>query len=164
MRDHKRASFVRSFVFGVEDSLVSTVGLLSGIAAAGTDRSAIILTGVILIFVEAFSMGIGSFLAEQSSEEYVTGEKSDSSSLIVPGIIMFVSYFGSGFIPLAPYLFLDPRSAFGVSVGASLAALAILGTASAKIAGGRFLRSAVRMASLGGIAIAVGVVVGSWVR
>ncbi len=64
-------SFIRNFVFGVEDSLVSTVGLLSGIAVAGIGRSDIVVTGVVLISVEVFSMGVGSFLSERSAEEYV---------------------------------------------------------------------------------------------
>lgn len=41
-----RASFLRTFVFGVEDSLVSTVGLLSGIAIAGVSQKAI-LVGIV---------------------------------------------------------------------------------------------------------------------
>ena len=58
------AHYFSSFIFGVEDSLVSTVGLLSGVAVAGVNRSGIFVTGVILIFVEAFSMGVGNFLSE----------------------------------------------------------------------------------------------------
>ena len=50
------AVYIRNFIFGVEDSLVSTAGLLSGIAATGMSRPAILLTGIVLIFVEAFSM------------------------------------------------------------------------------------------------------------
>lgn len=63
------ALYVRTFVFGVEDSLVSTVGLLSGLAIAGAARGTIILSGVTLIFVEAFSMGIGSLLSEHQKED-----------------------------------------------------------------------------------------------
>jgi len=63
--------YLRNFVFGVEDSLVSTVGLLSGIAAAGVAQKDILVSGVVLIFVEAFSMAVGSFLSEEFAEEYV---------------------------------------------------------------------------------------------
>ena len=57
----KTALYLRNFIFGVEDSLVSTVGLLSGVAVANVDQATIFLTGMVLIFVEAFSMGVGSF-------------------------------------------------------------------------------------------------------
>jgi len=50
------AGHLRNFVFGVEDSIVSTVGLVSGIAIAGLPKTEILLTGAVLIFVEAFSM------------------------------------------------------------------------------------------------------------
>jgi VIT1/CCC1 family predicted Fe2+/Mn2+ transporter len=50
--------YLRNFIFGVEDSLVSTVGLLSGVAVAGVASRTILLTGVVLIFVEAFSMAV----------------------------------------------------------------------------------------------------------
>jgi hypothetical protein len=53
--------YTRNFIFGSEDSLVSTVGLLAGIVSAGIERKEIIISGIVLICVEAFSMSIGSF-------------------------------------------------------------------------------------------------------
>src|SRR5262245_46938731 len=72
MAESTKVAYFRNFVFGVEDSLVSTVGLLSGVAIAGLAREEIFLTGVILIFVEAVSMAAGSFLSESSAEEFAT--------------------------------------------------------------------------------------------
>lgn len=155
------ASYLRNFIFGVEDSLVSTVGLLSGVAAAGTARSTILVTGVVLIFVEAFSMAVGSFLSESSVEEYETKQVMLSRRVVLGGLVMFVSYFVSGFVPLAPYLALTSSAAFWWSIGISLAALFVLGAVGARIAHVSVWRSAVRMAVVGGIAIAVGVTVGN---
>ena len=62
----KYSMIVRNFTFGVEDSLVSTVGLLAGIAFAGVNAGTVVLTGAVLIFVEGFSMAVGSLLSEQS--------------------------------------------------------------------------------------------------
>ena len=56
----------------MEDSLVSTVGLLSGVAVANVPMTTILLTGLILIFVEAISMAAGSFLSEYSAEGYAS--------------------------------------------------------------------------------------------
>jgi len=97
------AGHLRNFVFGVEDSLVSTVGLVSGIAIAGVPKTEILLTGSILIFVEAFSMGAGSFLSERSAEEFMEEEGMSSAYSLENGAIMFFSYFVSGFIPLFNY-------------------------------------------------------------
>lgn len=162
----RRMLVMRNFVFGVEDSLVSTVGLLSGVAIAGTSRATIILTGMVLIFVEAFSMGMGTFLAEHSAAEYggLPHDGRSGKNTFLAGTIMLASYFVSGFVPLAPYLFLEGSAAFGVSIAASLAALFALGGVSARVSKIGVMREAFRMLILGGAAVAVGVAVGALVQ
>ncbi|MBI2278528.1 MAG: VIT1/CCC1 transporter family protein [Candidatus Brennerbacteria bacterium] len=161
-KKERRMLIMRNFVFGVEDSVVSTVGLLSGIAAVGTPRQTIVLTGVVLIFVEAFSMAVGSFLAEHSAEEavlHIRGRTADRDSRRA-GAIMFVSYFVSGFVPLTPYFAWEGNVALFVSIGASLLALLGLALASAHVSRVAAGKEIVRMLLIGGAAIAVGVFVG----
>lgn len=154
------ASYFRSFIFGVEDSLVSTVGLLSGVAITDAVRKTIFLTGVILIFVEAFSMAVGSFLSEYSAEGYVKRAEVPPGKSMIAGTIMFFSYFVSGFIPLFPYVVLPMPLSFLLSILMSLAALFLLGLLSAKVSGLNLLRGAMRMFVIGGMAVAIGIVVG----
>jgi VIT1/CCC1 family predicted Fe2+/Mn2+ transporter len=156
------ATYVRNFIFGVEDSLVSTVGLLSGVAVAGLPRHDIFLTGIVLIFVEAFSMGVGSYLSESSAEEFTGTNK----SLSVQGsLIMFFSYFAAGFIPLAPYLIFNVNPALVFSISLSLLALFILGVVSSKFFKQKHTtKHGVKMLVIGGMAIAVGVIVGKLVN
>lgn len=156
-------AYLRTFVFGVEDSLVSTVGLLSGVAIAGMAREEIFLTGVILIFVEAVSMSAGSFLSESSAEEYATQKDTLSSRSYIAALIMFVSYAISGFIPLLPYMFLPVSHAFAVSIALAVCALFILGIIGAKVSRVPLYKSALRMVIVGGVAIGVGTFVGSFV-
>jgi VIT1/CCC1 family predicted Fe2+/Mn2+ transporter len=160
----EKAAYFRNFVFGVEDSLVSTVGLVSGVAIAGLPKEAIFTTGIILILVEAVSMSAGSFLSESSADEYETHQEGGSQKNIRAASVMFVSYALSGFIPLLPYLFLPVSSAFPTSILASLAALGVLGAVSASVAKSNFLKSALRMLFIGGAAIAVGVLAGHSLR
>lgn len=156
------ASYVRNFIFGVEDSLVSTAGLLSGIAAAGLPKKEIFLTGIILIFVEAFSMGAGSYLSEESAEEFTGAKKSIS---LQGALIMFFSYFAAGFIPLAPYLIFSVNPAFFFSITMSLVALFVLGIISSRIFRAlHTVRHGLRMLIIGGTAILVGIVVGKLVN
>lgn len=156
-----RASYLRNFIFGVEDSLVSTIGLLSGISIAGQSNSSILTTGIILIFVEAFSMSAGSFLSEKSAEEF---EGENSAKLpIIDGVIMFVSYFIAGLIPLFPYKFLETGEAFKLSIILTLLALFVLGTIGgiySKSFKSKIMRRGVRAVIIGGVAILVGVIVG----
>ncbi|HEY4488405.1 MAG TPA: VIT1/CCC1 transporter family protein [Candidatus Paceibacterota bacterium] len=160
MQLRQSISYYRNFIFGVEDSLVSTVGLLAGIAAAGADRDTVLLTGVVLIFVEAFSMSAGSFLSESAAEEYgarASPEHPTDREPIFAASIMFASYFVSGFIPLAPYIALPVGEALVYSIGLSLASLAILGAIGSSVSHRSLVRSVLRMVVIGGIAIGVGI-------
>lgn len=162
--EQKSVSYLRNFVFGVEDSLVSTVGLLSGVAIAGMARESIVLTGVVLIFVEAVSMAAGSFLAETSAETYEEHSETLSKRSYISAVIMFISYFVAGFIPLAPYYFQFVLRPLPVSIGLSIIALFILGAFSAALSRTSWIRDGLRMLLIGGLAILVGVVVGAYFR
>ncbi len=63
------ATNVREIVFGLEDSLVSTLGTMTGVAIGTGDRFVVVLTGVVLVVVEALSMAAGSFLSSKSATE-----------------------------------------------------------------------------------------------
>jgi VIT1/CCC1 family predicted Fe2+/Mn2+ transporter len=154
------ASYIRNFVFGVEDSLVSTVGLLSGIAMADVPRATIFLTGVVLVFVEAISMAAGSFLSEKSAEDFERRRETSAGRAIADGAVMFFSYFIAGFIPLGPYAFFETTQAFWISIILSIGALFALGAANAKLSHVSIWRSALRMMIVGGLAIGVGILIG----
>ncbi len=155
-----KASYYRNFVFGVEDSLVSTVGLLSGITIAGVDSKTVLATGVILIFVEAISMGAGSFLSESSAETYENHVEKPTNRSYLDALIMFISYLLSGCIPLLPYIIFSQDIAFWGSVIVSLLVLFVLGVINAKISGTRVWKSVMRMVLIGGSAIAIGSIIG----
>ncbi len=157
-----KVAYFRNFIFGVEDSLVSTVGLVSGVAIAGLGREEIFTAGLILILVEAVSMAAGSFLSESSAEEYETHTNGGSDRTVRAAFIMLVSYALSGFIPLLPYLLLPVSVAFPASIAASLVALGVLGLISARFSRTGYIKSALRMALVGGVAIAVGVLAGHY--
>ncbi|OGG07375.1 hypothetical protein A2872_03585 [Candidatus Gottesmanbacteria bacterium RIFCSPHIGHO2_01_FULL_42_12] len=152
--------YLRNFVFGVEDSLVSTVGLLTGIAAAGVTRQTIFLTGMVLVFVEAFSMAVGSFLSEYSVEEFEKRQEVPIRKPLMGSLVMFFSYFCAGLIPIIPYVLPINFWLTRMSISLTLVSLFILG-----IISGRFLnlppvRQGVRMIIMGGAAVFVGVIIG----
>jgi len=151
---------LRNFVFGVEDSLASTLGLVSGVAVAGLGRSEILITGTILIFVESFSMGIGSLLSEHMAEEYSKQAVVSMRRSARGAVAMFISYFISGFIPLLPYIVMGVNSAFWVSIAASLLTLFFLGTINARLSSLKIWHNSFEMLLIGGIAMVVGIIVG----
>lgn len=156
----KYSLIVRNFTFGVEDSLVSTVGLLAGIALAKVDTSTIVITGTVLIFVEGFSMAVGSLLSEQSVEEYESEQEVALSKPGVAALVMFFSYVLAGLIPLAPYAITNSPWAVWWSIGLTLLSLALLGAVNAHIFRVRVWKDALLTLLMGGLAIAVGVIVG----
>ncbi|TXH00286.1 MAG: hypothetical protein E6R05_07340 [Candidatus Moraniibacteriota bacterium] len=153
-------TFLKNFLFGVEDSLVSTVGLLAGVAAASATRNSIVMTGLVLIVVEGFSMGIGSFLTEETTDEML-GQADQDGRALKGGVVMLLSYIVAGLLPLSPYIILDPSIAMPFSIAISLFGLLFLGLGTAVYFGRPkpWVR-ALKMFILGGLAVLVGVVVG----
>ncbi len=154
-------TLIRNFIFGAEDSLVSTVGLLSGVAIAGVARPTIVLTGIVLVCVEAFSMGIGSYLSESITRNENTGEREIS---IKAAFIMLGSYIIAGLIPLGPYFFFAGKTGLSWSIVCSLIALVILGITSSRLSRTNVGKNTLRMVLLGGSAIAIGIVVSLFVQ
>lgn len=68
-QDHRVSSRVREVVFGMEDGMVSTMGAITGIAAATRDPFIVLLSGFVIIAVESISMGVGSYLSSKSEKE-----------------------------------------------------------------------------------------------
>lgn len=74
---------IREIVFGAEDSLVSTLGAVTGIAAGTGDTFVVILSGIVLIFVEALSMAAGSYLSSKSAREvYYSRLRQEASRIL----------------------------------------------------------------------------------
>lgn len=156
----QRDTYLRNFIFGVEDSLVSTVGLLAGVAAGGVTPRAILTTGLVLIVVEGFSMGVGSFLTEETTEE-MAGGNPHTLEAIKGAITMLVSYCLAGLLPLAPYVLLTGQLAVITSVAVSLLGLMILGYGtSLYYKRPKPWARALKMLFLGGMAVLAGMLIG----
>lgn len=154
------ALYLRTVIFGVNDSLVSTVGFLAGISVAGVPRATIALTGIVYALVEAFSMAMGNFVSEESAEEFVSRADVNEHPPVIAGIFMFLSSALAALIPLIPYLFFSGGVALLVSASASIIGLFIVGVLSARLSNLPVVWRGARMALLGGAAIAMGVAVG----
>jgi VIT1/CCC1 family predicted Fe2+/Mn2+ transporter len=154
------SSYIRNFTFGVEDSLASTVGLLSGIASADVKSSTIILTGLVLIFTEALSMGVGSFLTEESVEEYEHHRDLPLSRTLPSAFIMFFSYLIAGLVPIFPYAILPLPYSLYLSIAMAIMGLILLGAFNAKVSHTNLKTSVIRMFILGGSVAVAGVIVG----
>ena len=150
--------YFRNGVFGAEDSLVSTVGVLFGVSTAVQDKATVLLTGGIVIAVEALSMGAGAFSTESSSQEIEAVAKTDDKPWI-DGLIMFVSYFLTGLLVLIPYLFFDLSTGKIVSVAVAVITLFLLGFLPNKK-----IKSGLRTVIVAGLAVIVGYLIGQFYK
>lgn len=149
--------YLRSILFGFEDSLVSTTGVIAGVSAGSHDPKVVLLAAVVTIIVEALSMGAGQFLSERAVHQM---DRHHSDNLLVGGALMFGSYFLAGFIPLLPViLFAFPVSIF-ISVGSAFLGLFVLGYLKGKVVQAAPLRSGLEILLIGGAAALLGLMAG----
>ena len=60
---------IREFVFGIQDGLISTVGLLAGMQGATENNFVVILTGITAMLSGSVSMAAGSYLSSGAQKE-----------------------------------------------------------------------------------------------
>ncbi len=64
----------RAAIFGVSDGLVSNVALILGVAAAGSESSAVLLAGISGLLAGAASMAAGEYVSVKAQAELVERE------------------------------------------------------------------------------------------
>lgn len=155
--------YLRSIIFGFQDSLVSTTGVVAGVAAGTSNKELVILAGLVTVAVESLSMGAGQYMSEKSVHQMdKTGKHTDN--LLVGGILMALSYFLGGLVPLVPILVFDLPLSATLSIIFALIGLFILGYLKAHIVKVNPFKSALEILVLGGIATAVGLAVGKLLK
>ena len=153
---HGAVGSIREIVFGLEDSLVSTLGAVTGIAA-GTDSSYIVmLSGLVLIAVESVSMAAGSYLSSEAAGE---AERRNEHPLRA-AVVMFIAYVVGGMFPLVPYLVFPVYQAYLPSIVVTILALFLLGVWKGKITGRSRLLSGLQMTTVSVAAAFLGYLIG----
>ncbi len=66
----KRRS-IREIVFGAQDGILTTLGIITGVGVAEGDRSAVFISGFLALLAGALSMGVGEYLGSKSEREVV---------------------------------------------------------------------------------------------
>jgi len=151
--------YLRSSLFGVEDALVSTTGVIVGLIVASPNKEFILLAALITIAVEASSMGAGEFLAERAVHQ-LDKDNLTTSNFVAGGFIMLVSYLLAGLIPTLPIMFFPLPLAGFISVIFAFIGLFALGFVKGKIVKVNRTRSGLEMLFVGGIAAIIGITVG----
>ena len=72
---------IREFVFGIQDGLMSTLGLLTGVQGATESTAVVIITGLTAMFSGAISMAAGSYLSSSAEKDIFDKELRDAEVL-----------------------------------------------------------------------------------
>jgi len=133
--------------------------VIVGVSTGTNNKDVVILAGVVTILVEALSMGAGQYSSSKSAHQL---DKTDSFKVpLMSGVIMFVAYFLAGLVPLLPIFFLPMEYSRNTAIVAALIGLFGLGYLKGKIVKVSPIRSAIEIFIIGGVATAVGIVVGN---
>ncbi|MBM5789773.1 hypothetical protein FJZ23_01665 [Candidatus Parcubacteria bacterium] len=143
---------MREIVFGLEDSLVSTLGALTGIAIGAQSTYIVILSGLVLLAAEGMSMAAGSYLSSKSAfeterllHEQDRKDFDHKANPVRAGIVMGLFYFLGGMVPLAPYFFFSIQTALFLSIPSTAIVLFLVGVWSATYTRRSALRSGSEM-------------------
>ena len=153
--------YFRSAIFGFQDALVSTTGVVVGVATGSQDKGAVILAGLVTVIVESMSMGTGQYLSEKSVHQL---DNYHRDSPILNGIIMFLSYLLAGLIPIISVIIFSLSLAVPSAIVSSILGLFTLGWFKAKFTQKSPLKSALESALIGGFSVVLGLIVGSLVK
>ncbi len=159
------AHSMREIVFGLEDSLVSTLGAVTGIAAGTHNSYVVILSGLVLIVVESISMSAGSYLSSKAAAEVEETHGTEGRRLphVFPlraGVVMFFAYILGGFFPLGPYLLLPIERAILPSVIITLVVLFLVGAWKASFTRRSWVKSGLEMMAVSMTAAFLGYLIG----
>ncbi|MCL8025455.1 VIT1/CCC1 transporter family protein [Nocardioides bruguierae] len=66
---HARLNWLRAAVLGANDGIVSTAGIVVGVAGATTDRGALVIAGVAGLVAGALSMGAGEYVSVSTQRD-----------------------------------------------------------------------------------------------
>lgn len=153
------ASYFKSAIFGFEDGLVSTTGIVAGLSAGTRDPKLVLMAALVAMGVEAVSMGAGEFISERGIHAMRGNHHHDSAT--TSGFIMSLFFVVAGLIPLLPIMILTFPTSVYVSLAAALVALFLLGIVKSKAVHVKnYWRSGIETLIIGGAATLIGFIVG----
>ena len=62
---------IREIVFGMQDGILTTLGIITGVGVAEGDRAAVFISGFLALLAGSLSMGVGEYVGRKSEREVV---------------------------------------------------------------------------------------------
>lgn len=155
--------YLRSLMFGLQDGLVSTTGVVVGISVGTNNKPIIILAALVAVMVEATSMAAGQYSSEKAVHQLdKVGKHTDS--LLLGAAIMFFAYFIGGMFSIIPTIVFGQPEAQLIAVLSAFAGLFLVGFIKGKLVEHHPLKSAVELFFIGAVATIIGLAVGLYLK
>lgn len=155
--------YLRALMFGLQDGIVSTTGVVVGISTGVQNKEIVVLAAFVAVTVEATSMAAGQYSSEKAVHQMDKSGK-HTDNLLIGSTTMFVAYMLGGAFPIIPTVIFDQATARIVAIVAAFIGLFIIGYIKGHIVEHRPLRSAVELFIIGAAATLIGVIVGNLLK
>lgn len=159
VRDILHEDYLRSLMFGLQDGIVSTTGVVVGVSTGVSEKAIIVLVALVAVTVEASSMAAGQYSSEKAVHQMdKTGKHTDN--LYIGALIMFIAYLMGGAFSIIPIVVFDQPGARILAIASAFFGLFIIGYIKGHLVEHKPLRSAIELFIIGSVATTVGIVVG----
>lgn len=146
-------------MFGLQDGIVSTTGVVVGISTGVSDKAIIVLAALVAVAVEASSMAAGQYSSEKAVHQMDKSGK-HTDNLYVGAFIMFFAYLIGGLFSIVPVIVFNQPIARTLAIVSAFIGLFVIGYIKGHLVEHRPLRSAIELLIIGSIATTVGIIVG----
>ena len=150
-------------MFGLQDGIVSTTGVVVGISTGVSNKEIVILAALVAVTVEASSMAAGQYSSEKAvHQKDKSGKHTDS--LLIGGLIMFFAYLLGGAFSIIPTILFPQEVSRILAIISAFSGLFIIGYLKGQLVDHKPLRSAIELFIIGSIATTIGVIVGYFLK
>ncbi len=163
-----RLNWLRAAVLGANDGVVSVAGVVMGVAAAGSDSTAVLVAGIAALVAGAISMGGGEYVSvsSQRDAEIAHGRTKDQVNARPwsAALSSFIAFTAGAILPLVAITGPWQNLSIPATVASVLLALGFTGWWAAWAGKTPVLRSIIRNVAISaltmGISYAIGAVLG----
>jgi VIT1/CCC1 family predicted Fe2+/Mn2+ transporter len=153
-----RVSYLRDFVYGAIDGIVTTFAVVAGVTGGSLSAGVVLIVGTANLLADGLSMGVGNYLSIRSHESAraLRNLPEEEASPVRHGVATFVAFVVAGAVPLVPYALGAPASMrFELSTAMTLVALFGTGALRSAVTVQRWPYAGAEMVLLGGVVAAV---------
>jgi VIT1/CCC1 family predicted Fe2+/Mn2+ transporter len=158
---------IRQFVYGATDGTVTTFAVVAGAQGGGLGPKTALILGFANLFADGISMGVSSYLGEESEDEVHHIQK--KLRAFGRSLITFLAFISVGCVPLFAYIYAfalgkGESSSFTTATILAGVSFAFIGFVKAKVVGRNLFRSLIETIALGGVAATASYVVAVFIN